>query len=83
MDHSADDRRWVARRKFWFPSGILVDRRAGHERRTGSDRRRTASGLPPGLTIDRRSEPRRATLERRTSERRVGPRRPPGRPSEA
>jgi len=49
MDHSADDRRWAARRKFWFPSGILVDRRVGLERRSGVQRRSGAAASLPHL----------------------------------
>jgi hypothetical protein len=77
MDH-AEDRRWTARRKFWFPSGILVDRRASLERRTGTDRRRTvAASLPSGLTVDRRvTFDRREPAHRRSVERRIEPRRP-------
>ena len=73
-----EDRRWTARRKFWFPSGILVDRRGSLERRSGTDRRRSsAAALPPGLTADRRVAPdRRESAQRRSGERRLGPRRP-------
>jgi hypothetical protein len=73
-----EDRRWTARRKFWFPSGILVDRRASFERRSGADRRRTVSAaLRPGLPAERRATPdRRASVQRRSAERRLGPRRP-------
>jgi len=77
MDESTDDRRWAARRKFWFPSGILVDRRAGLERRSG-DERRTEDAPPP---IDphadrRRGEERRGDGDRRSVERRQSGRRP-------
>jgi hypothetical protein len=78
MDHSADDRRWAARRKFWFPSGILVDRRTGLERRSGAERRRSRpSTPPPGLSVDRRAlDDRRDASERRSLDRRSGSRRP-------
>jgi hypothetical protein len=78
-----EDRRWKARRKFWFPSGILVDRRGLPERRSGGDRRQAdPPTLPPGLTADRRVTPdRRASAQRRSGERRTGPRRPSDRPS--
>ena len=77
MDH-AEDRRWTARRKFWFPSGILVDRRASVERRAGSDRRQSRpTPMPPSLTDDRRlADDRRDADHRRSGERRIGPRRP-------
>lgn len=82
MDHS-EDRRWTARRKFWFPSGILVDRRASIERRAGADRRRAVGPLPAGLMGDRRlSRDRRAPAERRSGERRLGQRRPSGQAGE-
>jgi hypothetical protein len=73
-----DDRRWLARRKFWFPSGILVDRRAGLERRSGRDRRQTSVGaLPAGVTAERRLvTDRRGPTQRRSEERRHRPRRP-------
>jgi hypothetical protein len=73
-----EDRRWTARRKFWFPSGILVDRRGLPERRSGTDRRQEQPPvLPPGLTADRRVTPdRRASALRRSGERRIWPRRP-------
>jgi hypothetical protein len=78
-----EDRRWTARRKFWFPSGILVDRRASFERRSGTDRRRSPSTLPPGLSVDRRATlDRRAPAPRRAGERRLGPRRPTDRSPE-
>jgi hypothetical protein len=77
MEHGSDDRRWLARRKFWFPSGILVDRRGLPERRAGTDRRRSSGGtLPPGITADRRVRDRRDDAQRRLEERRQGPRRP-------
>lgn len=77
MDHP-EDRRWTARRKFWFPSGILVDRRGLPERRSGGDRRRSHTpALPPSVSVDRRvTADRRAPAQRRSGERRVGPRRP-------
>ena len=79
-----EDRRWTARRKFWFPSGILVDRRASFERRSGDDRRRAVSpALPPGLLADRRATPdRRGAPLPPSGERRLGPRRPTERPPE-
>jgi len=79
-----EDRRWTARRKFWFPSGILVDRRASLERRSGTDRRRaSATSVPPGIMADRRAaSDRRASDQRRSGERRVGPRRPTDRSPE-
>jgi hypothetical protein len=79
-----EDRRWTARRKFWFPSGILVDRRASLERRSGTDRRRpSATSLAPGILADRRAaSDRRASDQRRSGERRVGPRRPTDRSPE-
>jgi len=79
-----EDRRWTARRKFWFPSGILVDRRGNQERRDGTDRRRSlTTTLPPGLTVDRRvTADRRAPATRRSGERRIGPRRPSNRSPE-
>lgn len=80
-----EDRRWTARRKYWFPSGILVDRRGLPERRSGTDRRRSqAHTLPPSVTVDRRTMPdRREPPQRRSGERRVGPRRPTDRPTDA
>jgi hypothetical protein len=82
MDHSADDRRWAARRKFWFPSGILVDRRTGFDRRSGADRRVPSPPPPAALGTNRRSgAERRDELERRAFERRTGPRRPSDRTS--
>lgn len=84
MDHPTDDRRWTARRKFWFPSGILVDRRTGMERRSGTERRISRSGPPPSLSVDRRAlDDRRTAAGRRSQERRRGTRRPSDRPSEA
>ncbi|MDH4044591.1 MAG: hypothetical protein OEW06_09045 [Gemmatimonadota bacterium] len=83
MDH-AEDRRWTARRKFWFPSGILVDRR-GIERRAGADRRISVSAsLPKGVSVDRRVTPdrRQPADSRRSGERRLGPRRPSDRTQE-
>ncbi len=72
-----EDRRWRARRKFWFPSGILVDRRGLPERRSGTDRRSQVLPLPPSIKADRRTtQDRRAPAQRRSGERRVGPRRP-------
>jgi len=76
MDHSADDRRWAARRKFWFPSGILVDRRVGLERRSGVQRRSGAAASLPHLTAERRDGDRRDRRDRRSDERRRGSRRP-------
>jgi hypothetical protein len=76
MDHSADDRRWAARRKFWFPSGILVDRRTGFDRRSGTERRTLREAPAAGLRPTRSGENRRDALERRATERRQGPRRP-------
>lgn len=78
MDQSADDRRWAARRKFWFPSGILVDRRAGPERRSGAERRGNQGGaLSTDLSVDRRAlSDRREPSERRNDERRNDLRRP-------
>lgn len=82
MDHP-EDRRWTARRKFWFPSGILVDRRGLPERRSGGDRRQTASAaLPAGMAADRRVAPdRRGPPHHRSGERRVASRRPSDRPA--
>ncbi len=76
MDHSADDRRWAARRKFWFPSGILVDRRTLFDRRSGTERRTLRDAPAAGLRPTRSGENRRGALERRATERREGPRRP-------
>ncbi len=56
IQENAEDRRWHARRKFWFPSGILVDRRSGS--------RRQGSGSTPEdrrVSVDRRVSPRRAS----------------------
>ena len=82
MDHPTDDRRWTARRKFWFPSGILVDRRTGMERRSGAERRISRSGPPASLSVDRRALDDRREAGRRSHERRRGPRRPSDRASE-
>jgi hypothetical protein len=77
MDEPSDDRRWQARRKFWFPSGILVDRRGEVERRSGAERRRTVgASLPQGIAAERRVGDRRGAAERRDIERRSGARRP-------
>jgi hypothetical protein len=78
MEHSADDRRWAARRKFWFPSGILVDRRTRFDRRSGTERRTFREAPAAGLRPTRSGENRRGAgaLERRATERRQGPRRP-------
>lgn len=77
MDHSADDRRWAARRKFWFPSGILVDRRTGFDRRSGTERRLVARFPATGAyAVQRSGADRREPIERRGSERRQAARRP-------
>jgi hypothetical protein len=82
MEHSADDRRWAARRKFWFPSGILVDRRTGFDRRSGTERRNHSEPPAAGLYAPQRSgKDRREDPERRGTERRQGPRRPSNRTS--
>jgi hypothetical protein len=71
-----DDRRWAARRKFWFPSGILIDRRSGSERRSGAERR--GEGHEGAVASDRRTRPeRRDQPDRRTTERRRSDRRAP------
>ena len=84
MDQQSDDRRWQARRKFWFPSGILVDRRGEVERRSGGDRRRTVAGaLPTDLAAERRMGERRGAAERRELERRQGARGPADHPDKS
>lgn len=84
MDQQSDDRRWQARRKFWFPSGILVDRRGEVERRSGRERRRAVGGaLPAGLVTERREGERRGAAERREIERRQGARRPADHPGKS
>jgi len=79
MEQSSDDRRWAARRKFWFPSGILVDRRSGFDRRSGTERRtRPPAGLyaTPRSGKDRRDDPERRGAERRQDVRRPSDRSP-------
>jgi hypothetical protein len=68
MTDASDEQRWYQRRKFWFTSGILADRR------TGIDRREPAHG--DASADDRRLHPpRRIASERRLGERRLGERR--------
>lgn len=78
MTHPSEENRWYQRRKFWFSSGILADRRSGVDRRIGADRRQTETGGTfPVTSDDRRSSPaRRAESERRSAERRMMDRRP-------
>jgi hypothetical protein len=77
MTHPSDENRWYRRRKFWFASGILADRRSGIERRSGNERRVVKVTAPVVEGQDRRlSSARRAEGERRSGERRQSDRRP-------
>jgi hypothetical protein len=73
-----EEQRWYQRRKFWFASGILADRRTGVDRRTGDERRRPDAAMAaPLVARERRNGPtRRAEAERRSAERRLIDRRP-------
>jgi hypothetical protein len=78
VTHPSEENRWYQRRKFWFASGILADRRSGVDRRMRADRRQAETGgtLPVSADDRRRSPRRRTELERRSAERRMMDRRP-------
>jgi hypothetical protein len=73
MTDASNEQRWYQRRRFWFATGILADRRTGIDRRElGLDDDRTA---PAATADDRRVQPpRRIASERRVAERRSEPR---------
>jgi hypothetical protein len=78
VTHPSEDNRWYQRRKFWFASGILADRRTGIDRRTAGERRQAepAAALAAGSADRRTDSTRREQQERRSGERRLIDRRP-------
>lgn len=77
VTHPSEESRWYQRRKFWFASGILTDRRTGVDRRTCGERRAELPAAEAAGGDDRRSgSTRRVARERRAAERRLMDRRP-------
>jgi hypothetical protein len=78
VTHPSEESRWYQRRKFWFSSGILADRRSGIDRRTSGERRNVeqTAALAAGSDDRRSGSTRRGEHERRAAERRLIERRP-------